>query len=132
MKKTEKDERILCLKREAKNDATYYDLARKIDDNQESLANPDYISSLQQNLITWLVPLIKQDKEPVFFTINEYAKNQPVYVSEDKLQDYSPKPFLERIKKQFIRTLPDAKIHMILEIKYDNRFGWLPHIHGIV
>ncbi len=133
MKQTsEKDERILCLKREARNNSIYYRLAKRIDENQESLANPDYVSSLQQNLITWLVPLIKQDKEPVFFTINEYAKKQPVYVPEDKLQNYSPKPFLERIKKQFIRTLPDAKIHMILEVKYDNRFGWLPHIHGVV
>lgn len=133
MKKTsEKDERILCLKREATHNPIYYRLANRIDDNQESLANPDYVTSLQQKLISGLVPLIKQDQEPVFFTINEYAKNQPVYVPEDKLQNYSPKPFLERIKKQFIRTLPDAKIHMILEVKYDNRFGWLPHVHGVV
>lgn len=65
-KMSEKDQRIICLKREARNDATYYDLARKIDDNQETLANPSYVASLQNNLIARLAPLIKKDKTPVF------------------------------------------------------------------
>lgn len=131
MKKTsEEDQRIICLKREAKNDAAYYDLARKIDADQETLANPSYVASLQNKLITWLSPLIQKDKEPTFFTINEYINKNPKYVPENDLQNYNPSLFLERIKKQFIRNLPQARVHMIFEIKYDNRFGWLPHIHG--
>ncbi len=130
-KMSEEDQRVICLKREARNDATYYDLARKIDDNQETLANPSYVASLQNNLIARLAPLIKKDKTPVFFTLNEYVDKNPKYVPENDLQNYKPSSFLERIKKQFIRHLPQAKVHMVLEIKYDNRFGWLPHIHGV-
>ncbi len=130
-KMSEEDQRIICLKREAKNDAAYYDLARKIDADQETLANPSYVASLQNKLIAWLSPLIQKDKEPTFFTINEYINKKPKYVPENDLQDYNPSPFLERVKKQFIRHLPQAKVHMVLEIKYDNRFGWLPHIHGV-
>ncbi len=119
-KMSEEDQRVICLKREARNDATYYDLARKIDDNQETLANPSYVASLQNNLIARLAPLIKKDKTPVFFTLNEYVDKNPKYVPENDLQNYKPSSFLERIKKQFIRHLPQAKVHMVLEIKYDS------------
>lgn len=95
---SEEDQRIICLKREAKNDAAYYDLARKIDADQETLANPSYVASLQNKLIAWLSPLIQKDKEPTFFTINEYINKKPKYVPENDLQDYNPSPFLERVK----------------------------------
>lgn len=40
-----------------------------------------------------------------------------------QLTSYNPKPFLECVKKWFCRGLPDAIVHLVLEVKYDNRVG---------
>lgn len=78
---SEEDQRIICLKREAKNDAAYYDLARKIDADQETLANPSYVASLQNKLIAWLSPLIQKDKEPTFLqSMNILIKNRSMFL----------------------------------------------------
>ena len=133
-KKSEIDERITDLNRQAiAQSCSYYrELAHKLDDDADTLANPYYVNELQKRFIDHFLPLINSDVTPVFFTINEYIQGKMITIPEDELMSYNPKPFLERVKKWFCRGLPDAIVHLVLEVKFDNRFGWLPHIHGFV
>ena len=133
-KKSEIDERITDLNRQAKSQSCpyYRELAKKLDDDTDTLANPRYVNELQKRFIDHFLPLINSDTTPVFFTINEYIQGKMITVPEDELMSYNPKPFLERVKKWFCRGLSDAIVHLVLEVKFDNSFGWLPHIHGFV
>jgi len=133
-KKSEIEDRIIDLNRQAKaQSCSYYrELAKKLDDDADTLANPRYVNELQKRFIDHFFPFINTDVTPVFFTINEYIQGKMITVPEDELMSYNPKPFLERVKKWFCRGLPDVVVHLVLEVKFDNRFGWLPHIHGFV
>lgn len=134
IKKPEIEERIIDLKRQASAQSCpyYRELAKKLDNNAKTLANPHYVDDLQKRFVAHFSPLMKSDNTPVFFTINEYKNRKMINVEENKLMSYNPSPFLERVKKWFCRGLPEAVVHLVFEVKFDNRFGWLPHIHGLV
>lgn len=104
IKKPEIEERIIDLKRQASAQSCpyYRELAKKLDNNAKTLANPHYVDDLQKRFIAHFSPLIKSDDIPVFFTINEYKNRKMITIPESKLMSYNPSSFLERVKNGFV------------------------------